>query len=318
MLAAPTYAGQLCFTNLDDCNLYSPCAYLSPRRECNASLASVFTTCTSGPANLNSSNLAKLQDGMNFTVVPRSNATGTWSTDYYSDATHDNVDQFVCDAVNEDFGAIPGASGLLCYPTPAACASDPLNPCSASTPCALDLTWCGSGMALAFGSKLGANNSWACTALQVPAGARPQGNEFQCFDSRAHCGARPRRGYALLPARAYSPALFVSLYRRGCSCAWHHVCQWMQRQRRGLHGCAVGCFQCHHRAANSVPLRAEHQLLRRWHGGECCDCALLGMPSIVPDQLVSKQRWCFMLRRHGVVHYGGSEFLPWRVTACVP
>jgi hypothetical protein len=130
MQAAPTYAGQMCFSTIQDCNLYSPCAYLSPRAYCNASLASRYSTCTSGPANLNSSNLAFLDF--------LTNASGTF-TSTTDDKVVDGVDQFLCDVPNIQYNALPGASGMLCYPTATACAADPLNPCSATTPCGQDL-----------------------------------------------------------------------------------------------------------------------------------------------------------------------------------
>ena len=202
MLAAPTYAGQLCFTSFEECNMYSPCAYL--HRNCSASLASNLTSCTSGPANLNSSNLAQLDmTRVVNTSAWNGTATITTTTSTTDDVAYDFIDQFVCDAVNEDFVAIPGASGLLCYANQAACQADPLNPCGdcaaddTASCCALDLTWCGSGMALAFGllAHPPANNSWACTALQVPNGTLPQGNEFQCFDTQEQCGACLRFGY---------------------------------------------------------------------------------------------------------------------------
>jgi hypothetical protein len=222
MLAAPTYAGQLCYSSFDECNMYSPCAYLDTPQNCSASLASLLTTCTSGPANLNSSNLAFLDF--------LTNASGTF-TSTTDDVTVDGVDQFVCDAVNKDFNAIPGASGMLCYPNAVACQADPLNPCNENATCALDMTWCGSGMALAFGSMMSAcpvmsccpsarsercalnlclpaadssnaNNTWACTLLQVPPLALPQGNEFQCFYNQSACEAEPAPG---------------SMYANGCS-----------------------------------------------------------------------------------------------------
>ena len=83
------------------------------------------------------------------------------------------------------------------YPTADSCVADPLNPCSVNTPCTEDAAWCSSGMALAFGliaKPTPVYNTWTCSALQVPAGALPQGNEFQCFDSQAHCEAPPAAG----------------------------------------------------------------------------------------------------------------------------
>ena len=163
----------------------SPCAYMDPPQSCTSSFNSSLTTCSSGPSNLNTSNLVDQSVYVNY------------------------VDQFVCDAVNVieaaittdsgavmgGTGAIPGASGLLCYPDAVTCNDSPLNPCNSSIPCALDLTWCGSGMALAFSSSSGgASNQFACTALQVPTGAVPQGNEFMCFDTQAHCEADPNSG----------------------------------------------------------------------------------------------------------------------------
>ena len=154
----------------------SPCAFMGPPQNCTSSFNSSLTTCSSGPSNLNTSNL------VNQSVF----------VDY--------VDQFVCDAVNvidptAGTGAIPGASGLLCYPDVDSCNSSPLNPCSPSTPCLPDPTWCGSGMALAFSNSSGGiTNQFACTALQLPTGAVPQGNEFMCFDTQAHCEADPNSG----------------------------------------------------------------------------------------------------------------------------
>ena len=77
------------------------------------------------------------------------------------------------------------------YPNAESCEADPLNPCSTAAPCLLYPAWCGSGMALGFGNYIfgGGGNMWACVTLQVPAGALPQGNEFMCFDSKAHCEA---------------------------------------------------------------------------------------------------------------------------------
>jgi hypothetical protein len=151
---------------------------------------------------MNSSNLAQLD----YVSTNYSNATNDWTTTDLEDVTVDGVDQFVCDFVNEEYGAIPGASGLLCYGSQSGCEADALNPCSASgSRCALDLTWCGSGMALAFGSlwnSSSANNTWACVSLQVPAGALPQGNEFQCFDNQSSCEA---------------PAPAGAMYTSGCS-----------------------------------------------------------------------------------------------------
>jgi hypothetical protein len=60
-------------------------------------------------------------------------------------------------------------------------------------------------MALAFGSMwdpTAADNVWGCVALQIPAGALPQGNEFQCFASQEACEAEPPPG---------------SMYLSGCS-----------------------------------------------------------------------------------------------------
>ena len=165
----------------------SPCAYMQPQQSCVSSFNSSYTTCSSGPSNLNTSNL------VNQSVYV------------------DGVDQFVCDAVNvldpvAGTAAIPGASGLLCYPDAVSCQTSSLNPCNASVPCSLDLTWCGSGMALAFSnSSGGAPDVYACTALQVPAGALPQGNEFMCFDTQAHCEANPSAGCSPTGV-AYSPS----------------------------------------------------------------------------------------------------------------
>jgi hypothetical protein len=186
LLAEPNYANQMCFSRFADCNTYSPCAYLAQPKNCSASLASLLTTCTSGLANLNSSNAATLDEP--------------------TDLLEDGVDQYVCDAVNRQNGAIPGASGLLCYGSQISCEVDALNPCTTGgSRCALDLTWCGSGMALAFGSMWDSskpNNTWACVSMQVPAGALPQGNEFQCFDTQASCEAPPPAG---------------AMYTSGCS-----------------------------------------------------------------------------------------------------
>jgi len=176
--AAPNYAGQLCYATVEMCNAVSPCAYMDPPQNCTSSVNSSLTTCSSGPSNLNTSNFVNQSVYVNY------------------------ADQFVCDAVNVlnvtgniTFGAIPGASGLLCYPDVDSCNNSPLNPCSPSTPCLPDPTWCGSGMALAFSnSSGGASNQFACTALQVPTGAVPQGNEFMCFDTQAHCEADPNSG----------------------------------------------------------------------------------------------------------------------------
>ena len=251
MSAAATYAQQQCFSSFEECNKYSPCAYLSSRRNCSASLASLFTTCTSGPANLNSSNLAHLD----MANVTKSNATSTWIVSTTEDVTVDGEDQFVCDAVNENWSAIPGASGMLCYPNATACASDPLNPCSAATPCAQDLTWCGSGMALAFGSLQGYNNSWACTALQVPNGTLPQGNEFQCFDTQENCGACPRYGCGVVASS--SSRLTCAIHVASCRVAAssrQNVHHRLQRKRRGLHGRPPGGLQRSHGATSGVPL----------------------------------------------------------------
>ena len=173
--AAPTYASQLCYSSLTACNTHSACAYMDGSPPCVASLASFYTTCASGLANFNSSNLSEVLNNGN---------------------PEDGVDQFICDAENAMFGAIPGASGMLCYPNATWCEADPLNPCSTVTPCQLYPAWCGSGMALGFGDQNFGNggNSWACVTEQVPAGALPQGNEFQCFDTQAHCGACPPYG----------------------------------------------------------------------------------------------------------------------------
>ena len=66
---------------------------------CNASLASVYSTCASGSANFNSSSLSDVLLNVN----------------NYTDGgvAVDGVDQFLCDMENAEFGAIPGASGLL-------------------------------------------------------------------------------------------------------------------------------------------------------------------------------------------------------------
>ena len=167
MLAAPTYAGQLCFSRFEDCNRYSPCAYLPGKPNCSASLASLSTTCTSGPANLNSSNLAQLDMVCNITRtgLPCQTPTSTSTTE---DIPVDGEDQFVCDAVNKPYGAIPGASGMLCYPNATACQVDPLNPCSAATPCGEDLTWCGSGMALGFGMLVRGPLVFDCLRVLTP------------------------------------------------------------------------------------------------------------------------------------------------------
>jgi len=173
--AAPNYAGQLCYATLEECNLISPCKYMQPPQSCVSSFNSSLTTCSSGPSNLNTSNLVD------------------------QSVYVDYVDQFVCDAVNvidpnAGTGAIPGASGLLCYPDADSCNNSPLNPCNSSVPCSLDLTWCGSGMAFAFSRSSGVSNVYACTALQVPTGALPQGNEFMCFDTQENCEADPSSG----------------------------------------------------------------------------------------------------------------------------
>jgi hypothetical protein len=98
-------------------------------------------------------------------------------------------------------GVAPSASGLMCYDTPQRCGADAFSGCaSLGLACSLDVSWCGSGLAL------GAGYTYACTAQLPTAGGvrqvQPQGNQYMCYVDQATCEADARAGCGSAPGGA--------------------------------------------------------------------------------------------------------------------